>query len=51
MKIKAYSLYASGVKAAWGSLIDAMFFSCSFPFSCASYICRSQLWGGTRGQG
>ena len=62
MTIKAYSPNASGVKAARGGIIDAMlkaarggiidamFSSCSFPFSCASHICRSQLWSGRRGR-
>ena len=50
MKIKAYSLYDSDVKAFSGRIIDAMFFGCSFPFSCASHICRSQLWSGRRGR-
>ena len=44
------SLYNSDVKAFSGRIIDAMFFGCSFPFSCASHICRSQLWSGRRGR-
>ena len=62
MTIKTNSPHASGVKAARGGIIDAMlkaarggiidamFSSCSFPFSCASHICRSQLWSGRRGR-
>ena len=53
MKIKAYSLYDSDVKAFSGRIIDAMFFGCSFPFSPAqaAFAALNSGVGGGEGTG